>query len=80
MRLCGTVHVIDAAEKLVTATSDLELNERNADRFQRQADAVVAAQRAFLDACREDLAYNTRWYQPLRRHKERRFLREQAGG
>lgn len=78
VRLCGTVQVIAAAETLVSATSDLEINERNADVFQAQTAAMVAAQRAFLDACREDLAYATRWYQVLRRRQERRFLRQQA--
>ncbi|WP_185993008.1 hypothetical protein [Streptomyces sp. 130] len=35
----------------------------------------VAAQGAFLDACREDLSYATkRWH----RYKERRFLRQQT--
>ncbi|WP_413105731.1 hypothetical protein [Streptomyces sp. Inha503] len=78
VRLCGSVHVIAAAETLVEATSNLEPNEKSADRFQRQAEAVVTAQEAFLDACRKDLAYTTRWYQIRRRRTERRFLREQA--
>ncbi|MEH0549162.1 hypothetical protein QA802_40770 [Streptomyces sp. B21-105] len=77
VRLCGSVHVIAAAETLVAATGDLDLNEKSADRFQ-QADAVVAAQDAFLDVCREDLAYTARWWQVRRRIKDRRFLREQA--
>lgn len=80
VRLCGTVPVIAAAEEMVTATSDLELNERNSERFQQQAKAVVAAQGAFLDACREDLSYVTKWWQLLRRRKERRFLRQQIDG
>ncbi|MFF3061581.1 hypothetical protein [Streptomyces sp. NPDC057909] len=75
VRLCGTVPVIAAAEDLVAATSDLELNEKDGARFQQQAEAVVAAQGAFLDACREDLAYATKRWQLLRRYKERRFLR-----
>ncbi|MFD7758030.1 hypothetical protein [Streptomyces sp. NPDC059757] len=79
VRLCGTVPVIAAAEDLVAATSDLELNEKDGDRFQRQAEAVVAVQGVFLDACREDLSYATKRWQLLRRYKERRFLREQAG-
>lgn len=79
VRLCGSVQVIAAAESLVAATSDLELNEKRAERFQRQAEAVVAAQGAFLDTCREDLAYTARWWQLLRRRKERRFLDGQAG-
>jgi len=79
VRLCGSVQVIAAAETLVAAASDMELDEKNADRFQRQAEAVVAAQAAFLDACREDLAYTARWWQVLRRRKERRFLAGQAG-
>jgi hypothetical protein len=79
VRLCGTVAVIAAAEDLVAATSHLELNEPNGDRFQRQAEAVVAAQGVFLDACREDLSYATKRWQLLRRYKERRFLRQQAG-
>ncbi|MET8183776.1 hypothetical protein [Streptomyces sp. NPDC005336] len=79
VRLCGSVHVIAAAETLVEATSNLELNEKSARRSQRQAEAVVTAQRAFLDACREDLAYTARWYQVRRRRAERRFLREQTG-
>ncbi|GGU66985.1 hypothetical protein [Streptomyces lavendofoliae] len=78
VRLCGSLHVIAAAETLVAATGDLDLNERNADRFQQQAEAVVAARDAFLDVCREDLAYTARWWQVRRRIKERRFLREQA--
>ncbi|MFF1360970.1 hypothetical protein [Streptomyces sp. NPDC058297] len=48
------------------------------DRFQQQAEAVVAAQGTFLDICREDLSYATKSWQLLRRHKERRFLRSQA--
>ncbi|MFI1285181.1 hypothetical protein ACH4U5_31235 [Streptomyces sp. NPDC020858] len=79
VRLCGTVPVIAAAEDLVTATSNLELNEKDGARFQQQAEALVAAQAAFLDACREDLAYATRWWQLVRRYKERRFLRAQTG-
>ncbi|MET8585575.1 hypothetical protein ABZX39_32605 [Streptomyces collinus] len=52
----GTVPVIVTAEDLVAATSDLELNEKDGARFQRQAEAGVAAQGAFLDVCREDLS------------------------
>lgn len=54
VRLCGSVQVIDAAEKLVTAARDLDLAERKADRFQLRAEAVVAAQKTFLDTCRGD--------------------------
>lgn len=79
VRLCGTLPVIAAAEDLVTATSDLELNEKDAARFQQQSEAVVDAQSAFLDVCREDLAYATKRWQLLRRYKERRFLRGQVG-
>ncbi|AEY94325.1 hypothetical protein SHJG_p210 (plasmid) [Streptomyces hygroscopicus subsp. jinggangensis 5008] len=79
VRLCGTVAVIAAAEELVAETSDLELNEKNGERFQQQAEVVVAAQGAFLDACREDLSYATKRWQLLRRYKERRFLRRQIG-
>lgn len=79
-RLCGSVQVIDAAEKLVTAAGDLDLNERKADRFQLQAKAVVAAQKTFLDTFREKLFYNARWYQILRRRKEKRFLRQLTAG
>ncbi|MGP3991781.1 hypothetical protein [Streptomyces sp. 3N207] len=78
VRLCGSVQVIAAAETLVAATGDLDLNAKSADRFQQQADAVVAARDAFLDVCREDLAYTARWWQIRRRIKERRFLRKQA--
>ena len=77
VRLCGSVHVIAAAETLVAATGNLDLNEKNVDRSQ-QAEAVVAARDAFLDVCREDLAYSARWWQVRRRIKERRFLREQT--
>ncbi|MEV6118838.1 hypothetical protein AB0L59_41865 [Streptomyces sp. NPDC052109] len=73
------MHVIAAAETLVAATGDLDLNEKNTDRSQQQADAVVAARDAFLNVCREDLAYAARWWHIRRRIKERRFLREQAG-
>ncbi|MGW7276542.1 hypothetical protein ACWGH5_39365 [Streptomyces sp. NPDC054864] len=79
VRLCGSVHVIAAAENLVTATSNLDLNEKTADCFQQQAEAVVAARDSFLDVCREDLAYTASWWQVLRRRKERQFLREQTG-
>ncbi|MEU6540975.1 hypothetical protein [Streptomyces sp. NPDC047000] len=78
VRLSGSVHVIAAAESLVAATGDLNLNEKSRDRFQRQAEAVVAARDAFLDVCREDLAYTARWWQIRRRIKERRSLREQT--
>ncbi|MGW3377402.1 hypothetical protein [Streptomyces hydrogenans] len=78
VRLCGTVQVIDAAEKLVTATSDLDMSEKKKDRFHAQADAIVAAQKVFLDVCREELSYNTRWYQWWRKRKERRYLRSQT--
>ncbi|MFF4794400.1 hypothetical protein ACFY2M_32595 [Streptomyces sp. NPDC001276] len=44
------------------------------------SEAVVAAQGAFLDACREDLAYATKRWQLLRQYKESRFLRGQVGG
>ncbi|MFG3427608.1 hypothetical protein [Streptomyces californicus] len=76
VRLCGSVQVIDAAEKLVTAAGSLDLNEREADRFQLRVEAVVAAQKTFLDICREELSYSARWYQLLRKRKERRFLRQ----
>ncbi|MEU6332001.1 hypothetical protein ABZ851_32810 [Streptomyces sp. NPDC047049] len=79
VQLCGSLPVIAAAEALVTAISDLELNE-SAARFQQQSAAVVAAREAFLDACREDLAYTTRWWQIRRRLGERRFLRRQQTG
>ncbi|MER7662651.1 hypothetical protein [Streptomyces sp. NPDC096193] len=78
VRLCGTLPVIAAAEDLVAATSDLELNEKDSARFQQQCAAVVTAQGAFLDVCREDLAYATKRWQLLRRYNERRFLRQQA--
>lgn len=68
VRLCGTVQVIATAEDLVAATSALEVNEKDRDRFQRQAEDVVAAQKLFLDGCREDLAYATRWWQLSRRY------------
>ncbi|MFI8352581.1 hypothetical protein [Streptomyces cyaneofuscatus] len=77
VRLCGTVPVIAAAENLVAATSDLDLGEKDGGRFQRQAEEVVAAQAVFLEACRVDLAYAARWWQLLRRYKERKFLRRQ---
>jgi hypothetical protein len=48
----------------------MELNEKSADRFQQQAHAAVTAQAAFLDACREDLAYTVRWWQLKRRFRE----------
>ncbi|MFF4859994.1 MULTISPECIES: hypothetical protein [Streptomyces] len=47
-----------------------------ADRLQLKAEAVVAAQKAFLDTCREELSCNARWYQLLRKRKEKRFLRQ----
>ncbi|MFF3036475.1 hypothetical protein ACFVS7_36380 [Streptomyces rubiginosohelvolus] len=75
-RAASSVQVIDAAEKLVTAAGSLDLNERKADRFQLQAEAVIAAQKTFLDTCREELSYNARWYQILRKRKEKRFLRQ----
>ncbi|MFJ3086750.1 hypothetical protein [Streptomyces sp. NPDC086838] len=80
VRLCGTVPVIATAEALITATSDLELNEKDAARFQQQAEAVSVAQRAFLDACRKDLSYATKQWQLVRRYQERRYLRQQAVG
>ncbi|GAA0549344.1 MULTISPECIES: hypothetical protein [Streptomyces] len=79
VRLCGSVHVIAAAETVVETISNLELDEKSVRRSQRQAETVVTAQRAFLDACREDLAYSARWYQVRRRRAGRRFLREQTG-
>lgn len=78
VRLCGTVAIIDVAENLTAATSDLELNEKDGTRFQQQAEAVVAAQAAFLDACREDLAYVTKWWHVPRRFKEWRYRRGQT--
>ncbi|MEU6708624.1 hypothetical protein [Streptomyces wuyuanensis] len=78
VRLCGTVQVITAAEELVKVTGDLDMNERKANLAQKQADRIVEAQKVFLEACREDLAYNTRWWQVIRKRKERKFLREQS--
>ncbi|MGW1887774.1 hypothetical protein [Streptomyces sp. NPDC001970] len=78
VRLCGTVQVITAAEELVTAASDMDMAERRARIAQQQADRMVEAQRTFLEACREDLAYTMRWWQVLRKRKERKFLREQS--
>ncbi|TRV73328.1 hypothetical protein FKN01_27535 [Streptomyces sp. 130] len=80
VRLCGSVQVIAAAENLVAAAGDLDLNERKANRFQLQAEAVVDAQKTFLDTCREELSYNARWYQFLRKRKEKRFLRQLTAG
>ncbi|WP_371605041.1 hypothetical protein OG345_42240 (plasmid) [Streptomyces sp. NBC_01220] len=80
VQLCGTVAVIDLAKELAAATSDLELNEKDGARVQRQAEVIVAAQAAFLDACREDLAYVTRWWQVPRRFKEWRHRRKQTNG
>lgn len=80
VRLCGTVAVIDSAEALAAATGDLEMNEKDRARFQRQAEVVVTAQGAFLDACRKDLAYVTKWWHLKRRFEERRFRRGQAAG
>lgn len=78
VRLCGTVQVIAAAEELVTVTGDIDMGERKAGLAQQQADRVVEAQRAFLEACREELAYSAQWWQVFRRRKERKFLREQS--
>lgn len=78
VRLCGTAPVIAAAEDLVNATGDLNFGETDAAVFQAAADNVVTVQKAFLDACRTDLAYNTRWYQIGRRRTERKFLKKQA--
>ncbi|MGW3274068.1 hypothetical protein ACWDFH_21735 [Streptomyces kronopolitis] len=69
--------VIAAAENLVMAISDLDLNGKRAARFQQQTTVVVAAREAFLDVCRTDLAYTTRWWQVRRRCGERLFLRQQ---
>ncbi|MFE5074955.1 hypothetical protein [Streptomyces halstedii] len=80
VRLCGSVQVVDAAEKLVTAAGDLDLDERKADRFQLKAEAVVAAQKTFLDTCREELSHNARWYQLLRKRKDKRFFRQLTAG
>ncbi|MEU1128137.1 hypothetical protein ABZ371_32270, partial [Streptomyces sp. NPDC005899] len=80
VRLCGSVQVIAAAETLVAATSDMDLNEKSADRSQQQAQAVVTAQGVFLDACREDLAYTVRWWQLKRRFREWRFTRAGQAG
>lgn len=80
VRLCGTTSVVAAAEALVGATSDLVLNEKSADRFQQQAEAVTAARTAFLDVCREDLGYTTHWWQVRRRREERRALRARQTG
>ncbi|SCK55983.1 hypothetical protein YUYDRAFT_07425 [Streptomyces sp. ScaeMP-e48] len=51
-----------------------------ADRFQLKAEAVVAAQKAFLDTDREELSYNARLYQILRKRKKKRFLRQLTAG
>lgn len=78
VRLCGTAPVIAAAEDLVSAAGDMNYGETDAAVFQEAADDVATAQRIFLDACRADLAYNTRWYQVGRRRAERKFLSQQA--
>ncbi|PRH78247.1 hypothetical protein C6N75_15985 [Streptomyces solincola] len=79
VRLCGTLEVIAAAEEVVARASDLELNEKKAEVFQHQADAVVAAQSAFLDACRRELGYAPSWWQWRRRRAERRALSRRTG-
>ncbi|WP_326597130.1 hypothetical protein [Streptomyces sp. NBC_01803] len=77
VRLCGTVPVIHAAEELVKATSDLDMNARGAA-FQEKSDVVVARHQAFVDACRADLAYRARkWWWP-RKSKERQNRRQPA--
>jgi hypothetical protein len=63
---------------MAAASIDLNLNERNGARFQRQAETVLATQAVFLDACRQDLSSSTKRWQLQRRRKERRFLQQAA--
>jgi hypothetical protein len=75
VRLCGTLPVIDAAEDTVSTASDMNFGEKDGAVFQKAADAFVVAQKAFLDACREDLGHNAKPWQLLRRRSEKKFLR-----
>jgi len=75
VRLRGTAEVIATAEAVVTAVSDLNLNEADDEAFGKRFDVVVAAQNAFLEAARTDLGYDARPWQLLRKRREREFLR-----
>lgn len=77
VKLRGTVAVIAAGEKLVSAHSELDMNEKDDRVFHAQYKAVTDAQAAFLDAARTDLGYDTKPYQLLRRRREKKFLRRQ---
>lgn len=77
VRLRGTIAVITAAESLVNAASDLDMNEKDDDRFGARFRAVIDAQGAFLTAARTDLGYDTKPHQVIRRWKERKFLARQ---
>jgi hypothetical protein len=74
VRMRGTVQVITAAEALVTAISTMSINEDDDTVFQEGVRGVIAAQKAFLDVARADLAYDARWWQITRRRAERKFL------
>lgn len=70
VRLCGTEVVVAAAEELVTATQELDVGARP-KQLQEGSTALFKAQAAFLDVCREELAYNPRWWQFRRRRAMR---------
>jgi hypothetical protein len=78
VRLRGTLTVIAAAENLVRAIGDIDINTSDDDAFHTAFAATVTAYDAFLTAARTDLGYDTKPYQLLRRYREWKFLRRQA--
>ncbi|MFJ2922859.1 hypothetical protein [Streptomyces sp. NPDC087307] len=77
VRLCGSVYVIAAAEAVVKALPDPKDDD---DVFEaRSAEFLGRATYTFLNAARRDLAYTPRWWQLLRKRKERKFREAQAG-
>lgn len=78
VRLCGPDYVIAAAESVGEALPDPAIGDVP-EQLEKGIEPYRIAIKEFLDAARHDLAYNPRWWQFLRKRRERRFFREVAG-
>lgn len=82
IRLCAPAPVLASAEDLVDAVPRFyprdTWNTLPEDDFLTAHDQCSEVKSTFLDAARRDLAYNPRFWQLLRKYRERKY-REQAG-
>ncbi len=72
LRLCAPPQVLDTAENVGKKVPSMSLPK---EELAEAMDAYVQAQIAFVAAAREDLAYNPKKWQLLRKRKERAYLK-----